>query len=259
MPTLLTDRSTAHSDQTHHCGILGLHNNDICTLQAGFPQAQAPIALIGAGNKLEEGFLIPQDGHCRVFPSQGGQAEFAPQDGWAYQILLHLRSRENTSYISMDHVISDRGIVSIYRCLRDDYSAAPESPALTAAFKHWAETSQDRLRTERLADAIAQHAIEGQDILSRKTMELFVQFYGAEAGNLALKLFPDGGLYIMGTIASKIKPLMEREGFLEAFLNKGRLRSRLEQIPVHIVMNSEATLASTTQRLTTAAEAQLVS
>lgn len=73
-------------------------------------------------------------------------------------------------------------------------------------------------------------------------MQLFVEAYGAEAGNLALKLLPYGGLYIAGGIAAKILPLMQQGNFLQAFLQKGRMSTVLEQVPVHIVWNPEVGL-----------------
>ena len=73
-------------------------------------------------------------------------------------------------------------------------------------------------------------------------MQLFVEAYGAEAGNLALKLLPYGGLYIAGGIAPKILPLMQNGSFLLNFTQKGRMRSLLEEIPVHIILNQQVGL-----------------
>jgi len=73
-------------------------------------------------------------------------------------------------------------------------------------------------------------------------MKIFVEAYGAEAGNLALKLLPTGGLYVAGGVAAKNLPLLEHYGFVEALLSKGRMRSLLEKIPVHIVLNPEVGL-----------------
>ena len=73
-------------------------------------------------------------------------------------------------------------------------------------------------------------------------MQLFVEAYGAEAGNLALKLLPYGGLYIAGGIAPKILPLMQNGSFLTNFTQKGRMGSLLEEIPVHIILNQQVGL-----------------
>ena len=73
-------------------------------------------------------------------------------------------------------------------------------------------------------------------------MQLFVEAYGAEAGNLALKLLPYGGLYIAGGIAPKILPLMQNGNFLWNFTQKGRMSSLLAEIPVHIILNQQVGL-----------------
>jgi len=73
-------------------------------------------------------------------------------------------------------------------------------------------------------------------------MDLFITVYGAEAGNLALKILPYGGLYIAGGIAPKILPLLQQGAFMKAFSNKGRMRPLLEKIPVHVILNPKVGL-----------------
>ena len=90
--------------------------------------------------------------------------------------------------------------------------------------------------------AIGTAALEGSDRLSEQTLQLFIEAYGAEAGNLALKLLPYGGLYIAGGIAPKILPLIQNSGFLLNFTQKGRMRSLLEEIPVYIILNPQVGL-----------------
>jgi glucokinase len=73
-------------------------------------------------------------------------------------------------------------------------------------------------------------------------MEIFVSAYGAEAGNLALKLLPYGGLYVAGGIAAKNLSLLTAGAFLESFTNKGRVSPLLDRVPVHIVLNPQVGL-----------------
>jgi glucokinase len=89
---------------------------------------------------------------------------------------------------------------------------------------------------------IGQAGLSGRDRLCQQTLQLFVEVYGAEAGNLALKLLPYGGLYISGGIAPKILPMMENGDFMLNFSQKGRMRNILEDIPVHIVLNQQVGL-----------------
>ena len=223
-------------------GVLGLAASDLHTLQSVPADAAAPIAVIGAGTGLGEAFLIPQDGYYQVFSGEGSHADFAPQEGLSYQLCCYLKREENLSHVSIERVVSGMGLLSIYKYLRDDYRFAPEAPELADAFDAWEAALKTDEPAVSPAALIAKYAIAQKDILCCKTMRLFVQLYGAEAGNLALKLLPYGGLYITGGIAAKILPLMEKEGFLEAFLNKGRVSTLLKNVPVHIVLNPKVGL-----------------
>jgi glucokinase len=73
-------------------------------------------------------------------------------------------------------------------------------------------------------------------------MNLFITAYGAEAGNLALKILPFGGLYLAGGIAPKILPLLQQGTFMKAFCSKGRMRPLLEKVPVHVILNPKVGL-----------------
>ena len=73
-------------------------------------------------------------------------------------------------------------------------------------------------------------------------MDLFVEIYGAYAGNLALAGLCRNGVYVAGGIAPKIIDKLQEGGFIKAFRDKGRFSSLMEEIPVHVVMNSKAGL-----------------
>jgi len=71
---------------------------------------------------------------------------------------------------------------------------------------------------------------------------MFVEAYGAVAGNLAVTLLPYGGLYVAGGIAGKILPLIQEGGFMRSFRHKGRMDSLLEMMPVRLVLNDNVGL-----------------
>ena len=75
-----------------------------------------------------------------------------------------------------------------------------------------------------------------------ETMDLFVNAYGAEAGNLAVRTVATRGVYIGGGIAPKNIPLLERPAFLASFIQKGPMSDLLEQIPLKVIMNPQAGL-----------------
>jgi glucokinase len=216
-------------------GIAGIAPRDLHTLQAGNPQPHAPIGLIGAGTGLGEGFLIWEDGIYKVYGSEGGHADFAPRDRLEVDLLQYLLQRHER--VSVERVVSGQGIVSIYQFLRDRQFATDEV-GLDRIVRDWEQGKQEIPP----AAAISRAGMEKGDRLAMQTMQMFVRAYGAEAGNLALKLLPYGGLYIAGGVAAKILPLMQQGEFMMAFQQKGRMEPILKDIPVYIILNPEVGL-----------------
>ena len=221
-------------------GILGLKKEDILTLQQGKPNLEAPIGIIGAGTGLGQGFLIKTGDVYQVFPSEGGHSDFAPRKELEFQLLKYLLDKHDIQRVSVERVVSGMGIVSIYEFLRDRKIAA-ESPEIAQVVMTW-EREAGKEKSVDPGAAIGTAAVAKSDRLSEQTMQLFVEIYGAEAGNLALKLLPYGGLYIAGGIGPKILPLMQEGAFMLNFSSKGRMRSILSDIPVHIILNSQVGL-----------------
>lgn len=213
-------------------GVLGLESKDLDTLQQGKPSVTAPIAVIGAGTGLGTGFLVPQENQYQVFASEGGHADFTPQSELELQLGFYLQAKYQTDRVSVERLVSGRGIVDIYEFLRLK-QVFPESPAIAQAMS---DAKVD------LAAIISQAALAKSDRLCEKTLEIFIANYGMQAGNLALTLLSFGGLYITGGIAAKILPLMQSETFISAFKRKGRMSPILEEIPVHIVLNPQVGL-----------------
>ena len=215
-------------------GVLGLKESELATLQTGKTVANAPIAVIGAGTGLGEGFLLAHQNRYYVFPSEGGHTDFAPRNELEMQLLQYLQKKLNKDHISVERVVSGQGIVSIYQFLRDT-NFAPEDEAISHQIKAWETKSVKNIDPAAIIAIGAQE----QDTLCLKTMNMFVEAYGAETGNLALKILPYGGIYIAGGIAAKNLCFMEQGSFLETYSDKGRMSNLLRDIPIHIVLNSQ--------------------
>lgn len=222
-------------------GIFGLTTQDLVTLQVGKYQPDAPMAVIGAGTGLGQGFLIKQGNQYQVFPSEGGHADFAPRNELEFQLLKYLLAKHDIQRASVERVVSGLGITSIYQFLRDR-QIDTENPEIAQIVRTWEQETGKDEKTVDPGAAIGSAALEKSDRLSEQTIQMFVEAYGAEAGNLALKLLPYGGLYIAGGIAPKILPLMQNGSFMLNFTQKGRMRSLLEEIPVHIILNQQVGL-----------------
>lgn len=223
-------------------GVVGLSESDLHFLQAGKPDPSAPIAVIGAGTGLGQGFVIPlSQGGYQVFSTEGGHTDFAPRSELEFQLLNYLRELYNITRVSVERVVSGMGITGIYQFLRD-HNLSQESPEMGQIYNTWKQEIGQEQKTVDLAASISQAALAKSDYLSVQTMKIFVEAYGAEAGNLALKLLPYGGLYIAGGIAAKTLPLMKSGKFMRAFKQKGRVSPLLDKVPVGIVLNPKVGL-----------------
>ena len=100
------------------------------TLQEGTPEPQGPIALIGAGTGLGQGFLLWEGDHYRVLPSEGGHSRLRPDAASCRAGLLEFLARE-FGRVSWERLLSGPGIANTYRYLRAS-GVAPEQPTVRA-------------------------------------------------------------------------------------------------------------------------------
>ena len=223
-------------------GILGLKPEDIYTLQEAPTDSTAPIAVIGAGTGLGEGFLIPLgNGNYRVFGSEGSHADFTPRSALEFEMMKYFREKYRLTRVSIERVVSGQGIAWIYQFLRDR-DRSLESPILEAIYETWEQEIGKAEKTVDLSAEVSKGAIAESDYLCGQAMAIFLENYGVEAGNLSLKLLPYGGLYIAGGIVGKILPLMQKEYFMKGFSEKGRMMPLMKRIPVKIVVNPKVGL-----------------
>ena len=213
-------------------GLAALTEDDLATLRPGDAGTRGNAALISAGTGLGEAGLYWDGFEHRPFACEGGHASFAPDtnggDETEIELLRWLAERHG--HVSWERVLSGPGLYNIYQFLRDT-GRASEPPELL-----------QRIVSGDPGAAITQSALKGECDLAVHTLTLFTKLYGAEAGNLALKLMATGGVFIGGGIAPRIASWLERPVFVDAFLGKGRLRPLLEAMPVHIVMNDRTAL-----------------
>src|SRR5262249_46289274 len=75
-----------------------------------------------------------------------------------------------------------------------------------------------------------------------ETVDIFIDAYGAEAGNLALRVVATGGVFVGGGIAPKILPALKTGSFMRAFRAKTPLDGMLAAMPVKVILNADAGL-----------------
>lgn len=214
-------------------GLPALGEADLLTLQTGVPGASGNAAIIAAGTGLGEAGLYWDGQSHRPFATEGGHATFSPRNALEFALLNYLQQRHNrhiSEHVSWERVVSGMGLLELYAFLLDYRSTVIPS---------WLA---EQMRDTDKAAAISAAALADSDVVCVETMQLFVNLYGAEAGNLALKVMSRGGLYVGGGIAPKILPLLQTGSFLEAFLDKGRMQPLLEAMPVKLILNDRAAL-----------------
>lgn len=193
-------------------GVPLLGSSDLASLQEGKRDRTAPIAILGAGTGLGEAIVTRHRQEWVVIPSEGGHADFAPQDEEQMRLLAALQRKYG--HVSWERLISGMGLTNIYEFL----TGRSEDPAKIAGLASRGE-------------GMALHAFH-----------VFVDIYGAEAGNAALRVLARGGVFLAGGIAAKNQPFFSDGRFMKAFLRKGRFTELLRDMPVDLIVNEHVGL-----------------
>lgn len=191
-------------------------------------------AVIAAGTGLGEAVFFFDGQRHHPLPTEGGHADFAPNSALEAELWAFLRARLN-GHVSVERVISGAGFSLLYDFLQTQGLGQP-SPHM-----------QERLQASDDPNAeISRQGVAGSDALSVRACQVFARIYGAEAGNLALKSLPTGGVFVAGAIAGHIAPFMAKE-FMDGFLDKGRFRGLLETLPVWMISADDLALKGAAQ------------
>ena len=211
-------------------GIDALESKDFVTISEGSSDAEGNIAVVSAGSGLGEAGLYWDGFRHHPFACEGGHTEFAPKNEVEIELLQYLMKKYGNQHVSYERILSGPGVKNVYEFLRDaskeeepgwlkeQLASAPDAPAL-----------------------ISELALDKKAPICERTLSIFVSVFGSEAGNCALKFMGTGGIFVAG-IAGKIVAKMKEPAFMESFLDKGRMRSLLEAIPIKIVLNDDSGL-----------------
>jgi glucokinase len=212
---LLNDLVAAAASLAH------LSNHDLMKLNEGTREPQAPMALIAAGTGLGEALLFWNGSRYQISPSEASLTDFAPRNDREFLLLQSLRHR--MPRVVTEEIVSGRGFRAIHQII---------FPGVQHAF--FDEGGVDA------AAMITQQALAGSCPACVETLQIWTEAYGAEAGNMALRVLPFGGVYVAGGIALKILAKLKDGGFVRAFSDKMKLKSALEKIPIYVILNEDA-------------------
>jgi glucokinase len=211
-------------------GIEALGEEQLFTLNEGSGARTGHRALIAAGTGLGMAGIFWDGARFHPMPSEGGHTGFAPRNEIETALSSYMQ-RKLGGRVSRERVVSGQGLINIYQFLRDELHV--EEPAWLA---REIETADDA------AARISAAALSRESELAERTLDTFVEMYGAAAGDLALTFETVGGLYVGGGIAPKILDKLKEGSFMRAFTDKGRMSPLAETFPVRVILDDKTAL-----------------
>jgi len=210
-------------------GMLYLPEHDLLELNPNAGTQSGNIAVIAAGTGLGEAILYWDGNKHYPMATEGGHSDLAAQNARQDQLLAYLR-KIHPDHVSCERILSGIGFSHLYDflCEQGFAPSCPEIPDIHSG-------------VDRNA-VISELGVSGADPLCVEVVRLFVELYGAETGNLALKSLATGGVFIGGGIAPKILPALQDGNFIRAFKAKGRFLPLLDQVSVKVSLNPRTPL-----------------
>jgi glucokinase len=199
---------------------------DLLSLASPPRRSGAPFAVIGAGTGLGQAVFVHRDGKLEVLAGEGGHADFAPRDELEVRLWRYLKAQH--ARVSVERVLSGQGLAAVHAFLLEEAAALGSVASIREPVSP-AEVTRRALEPEN-------------DPIARQALAHWLAIYGAEAGNLALRVLPEAGLYIAGGIAQKLSERLSEGELMGAFLDKDPMRDVLRRIPVDVIMRADASL-----------------
>lgn len=178
----------------------------------GIAQPGAPLGLLGAGTGLGVSGLIPAGAGYTALQSEGGHVTFSPANETEVAILQY--AWREFPHVSAERLLSGAGVELMYRAL---------------AHRH------GRVADPLPAPEISRRALSGECALCDEVIEAFCGMLGTVAGNLAVTLGAQGGIYIGGGIVPRLGERFDASGFRRRFEDKGRFSAYLAQVPTWVI------------------------
>jgi glucokinase len=214
--------------------------DEVAVLQEGVRVASGNLAVIAAGTGLGESMLLNVEGRFVPGESEGGHADFAARTPRELQMVAALA--DIFGRVSNEHILSGPGLVNVYQFTHDAFGADRAGalvrlvPSRLCAAVGAVEDPAD------LPARISAAAMEARCPACVDALQMFVEAYGAEAGNLALRTVATAGVYVGGGIAPRILPALRTGAFIQAFRAKEPMRHLVDRIPVAVILNPRAGL-----------------
>lgn len=174
------------------------------------------VGIVGPGTGLGAVGLLKFGDLYLPIAGEAGHGGFAPETQVQFDILSQLRERFDR--VSIERLVSGPGLENIY----------------------WALTTiHGTKRQPRGPAEIFRAAIDRTDPLANEAVQMFFEILGQVAGDLALTLGAQDGIFIAGGIAKRYPDLILNSAFRAGFERKGRNRSLMERVSTQLIMHEQ--------------------
>lgn len=194
-----------------------LHGSDyrhICGPERNLPETGV-ISIVGPGTGLGVASLLKREDDYDVIATEGGHIDWAPLDPLEDRILTQLR--ENFRRVSVERVVSGRGLLNIYEALG---------------------TIENRPYTLRDEKDLWTAALQGTDTLAAAALDRLCLIFGGAAGDYALAQGASA-VVLAGGLGLRLADYLPRSGFSDRFLAKGRFERMMADMPVKVIVHPQ--------------------
>lgn len=202
---------------------------DVVQIGGDTPKSGAVRIVLGPGTGFGGAALI--DGAPRrVLAGEPGHTSLPIRTGVEAEIAARIADPDG--HVPVENAVSGRGILATYRACAE--IAGADTPLTSAA-------------------EIVEAARRGRDPSAVAAIGHFLTWLGRTAGNVAMQLRAEGGVYIGGGIAPKMLDLLTDGRFRRAFEEMGRMSEIVQPIPVYVITATAPALIGCAARLKTGA------
>jgi glucokinase len=215
-------------------GLPHLEPAQVASVREGRHEPLAPLLVLGAGTGLGVAIGLPTATGLRTIPSEASHGEFAARCQEEWELKQWLKADLALERVSIERVVSGTGLGHVARWLLFCRHPDGDHP-LSDRARLWSEAGDGPAQADLPAE-VAMAAAAGER-LAADALALWLGAYGSVCGDLALAALSRGGIWLAGGTAAKLLDSLRSSTFLEPFLNKGRLRSTLEPVPITAVVD----------------------
>ena len=198
-----------------------LNDSQKVKIGGGETVANMPISVCGPGTGLGVANLVPvsiagkSQWHC--VSGEGGHIDFAPVGELEITVLRYINTIKDR--VSYEQLLSGYGLEQIHQAL---VNADPDDDDAHLS-----------------AQEISKRGTENTCIMCKQALLIFCQVLGSFAGNLALIMNSQGGVYIAGGIVPRFIEFLKASKFRERFESKGRLSHITQQAPTYVITEEQ--------------------